>query len=564
MRKSCLLVLVLIGFTSLCTATESEGEASPQTPSEKLEELFFEWNRIDRPGGSVVVVKDGEIVFRKGYGLSSLELRTENSDGTVYDVASIAEPFTATAIIMLEYEGKLSLDDPVTKHVSGLPEFANAITLKHLLHHTSGLWDWRTVYQACGGYLEDVITWQLILGLVGQQSSPQFNPGTRFEYSPTNYALLAETVQHVTDQSFRDWAWEHIFRPLGMTRSLIRDQRGESIENCAQAYDYARMRGYRSGTANLSLPGAHCLYSSVADMEGWLLQLQSPEEEFAAVVNRLLSPGHLNNGDTLSYGYGLYKDSHNGQTRYRASGQWQGFNSAFHYYPDQSLGIIILCNWVSGWVNPTNQATQIAAIFLEEPASEQEELSTPSTEDSTDFAADPALFAQYLGDYRWEPGDVFAIVQDGDQLYYQYAPGGTLPMTALSNTRFVLTGYDYFFTFQRDDAGHYVQCLIEHEGDEDVVAPMIELVTPSPDELQSFVGDYRCEQLGVLYSLALQEGSLVLTHRRMPDVALSPEAQDNFNARSHAFRMVEFVRNEHGDVTGLKIDTLDMTFGRVN
>ncbi len=564
MNSKWIVFIILIIMIIRAGSAQSERGEKPLSIDERMEKLFFEWDRLDRPGGSVVVVKNGEVLFKKSFGLASLEHPINNTDKTIYDITAIAEPFTAMAITMLESNGLLSSNNSIKKYFPELSDSIQPVTIGHLLNHTSGLWDWITAYQLSGGYLEDIITLEQILKLIQQQQILEFEPGAQFQYSATNYTLLAEIVKRVTGQSFRDWVWEQILRPNKMLSTVIIDRYGEPIENCAEAYDYLRMRGYQKGTRNLSAPGAHCMFSSINDMTKWLTTLVSPGTELEKQTGKMLSPEIPNHKKEIQYSHGFYVDSYKTLNRYKASGQWQGFNSAFHYFPEQKFGVIILCNWISGWVNPVYQATQIADIYLEQYFSTAKETTPSEDAKKREFKPDPKKLDQFVGDYRWQPGEIFGIVMEDNQIFYQYSPPDKMKLSQLTEHKFVLEGYDVFFTFNEDANGNIIHCLIKNRGGDDVIAPKIKIVTPSEEELIAYTGNYYSKELDTRYSLILEDNKLILSHKRLETIALEPEAKDHFTSSSRMFRLVEFERDTEGVISGFKIKNLDFLFAKLN
>jgi CubicO group peptidase (beta-lactamase class C family) len=553
-----LLVLVLVTAVPMTLAAQVDEPVDEPTLAEQMEKLFFEWSRLDRPGGSVAVVHNGEVVFQSSYGLASLEHQVPNSDRTLYDVVALGEPITATAVARLVAEDRLSLADDVHTHLPELPAFDPPLKVQHLVDHTSGLWDWRAAWSLGGGYLEDVITVDHILALLARQPEPLFMPGSRYEHSVSNYTLLAEIVARVTKQPFRDWMWAQILRPNGMIHSVVADRRGESIEGSAEAYDYQTGRGYRRNSLNLAAPGAHGFYSSIDNMATWLLDLTA-----MAADGKLLAEGTLADGSPSGSVHGMRRDRFQGLTRYHASGQWLGFNSALQLFPEQGFAVVILSNWVSGWVNPVGQAGQIAALYLaDEITAATEAAAGPAVpEQAKDFAADPSRYAQLVGNYRWAPGDVFAIAVAGEQL--EFVQGRTrLALRELETDHFVLANYPYHFTFSRDQADRAVSCLVEHLGDPDAVAPRIELADPSPQELATLEGEYRSTELDASYSVRVKDEGLVLVHKRKGETRLASEATDHFTAYAAPFALLEFVRDERGQVVGFTVDTMNVRFDR--
>jgi CubicO group peptidase (beta-lactamase class C family) len=553
-----LLALVLAITGSAGLAAQTAEPIDEPTLVEQTEELFFEWNRLDRPGGSVTVIRNGEVVFQRSYGLASLEHQVANSDRTLYDVVALSEPITATAVSRLVAEDRLSLADDVRTHLPELPPFDPPLKVQHLVDHTSGLWDWSTAWSLGGGYLEDVITVDHVLALLARQPEPLFTPGSRYEHSASNYTLLAEIVARVTEQPFRDWMWAQILRPSGMNHSVIQDRRGESIAGSAEAYDYQPRRGYRRNSLNLAAPGAHGLYSSIDNMATWLIDMTA-----MAAAGELLAEGTLADGSLSGSVHGMGHDRFQGLMRYHASGQWLGFNSALQIFPEQGFAVVILSNWVSGWVNPVAQAGQIAALHLAaEISAAAEAAAEPAVaEPAADFAPDPSRYAQLAGDYRWAPGDVFAIAVAGESL--EYVAGRTrLAFKELESDHFVIAAYPYHFTFSRDREGRAVSCLIQHLGDPDVVAPRIELADPSPEDLAALVGEYRSTELGASYAVRVEDGRLVLVHKRTGKTRLASEAPDHFTAFAAPFGLLEFVRDERGRVVGFTVDTMNVRFDR--
>jgi CubicO group peptidase (beta-lactamase class C family) len=546
---------ILTAFTLITAAgptapAATAGATSAPSLVERTEALLSEWNRLDRPGGSVAVVHGGEVVFLRSYGLASLEHEVPNTDRTRYDVVTLGEPLTATAVARLVADGRLALDDDVRTWLPELPPFDPPVRVRHLLHHTSGLWDWPAVWQLAGGYLEDVITVEQILALIARQPAPEFEPGSRSEHSVTDATLLAEIVARATGQAYRDWLWEHVLRPGGMIHTVVRDRGGEPIPHSAEGYEYGTLSGYRRSPLNLAAPGGHGLYATIEDMAAWLAGLATAD---------LLAEEPLTDGTPAGWVHGLRRDVLQGANCYRLSGRWQGFNTALLYLPEERLGVVVLSNWVSRWVDPVSQAGAIASLWLGPP--DEPSPASPADPEDMEHPPDPTRYPELTGTYRWEPGDLFEVVVDGERLAFQQGRL-RLPMTELAPDRFVLDAYPYRFTFVRADDGAVDHCRIQHRGDPVVVAARIELAEPGPDELADLVGEYSAPALGASYRLELREDGLVLSHERRGDVPLTPEAADHFTASGAPFRMLRLVRDEDGGVVGFEVDTVELRFER--
>jgi CubicO group peptidase (beta-lactamase class C family) len=178
--------------------------------TDRVNKLFARWDTKSTPGCALGVVLEGNLVYEKGYGLAELEHGVRIGPGTVFHIASESKQFTAFALLLLEKEGKLSLDDDVRKHLPDVPDFGKTITLRHLLHHTSGLRDQWELIQLAGWRMEDVITDEDIYRLVCRQKQLNFDPGSEHLYSSTGYTLAARVVERVSGQPFREFTKQRI------------------------------------------------------------------------------------------------------------------------------------------------------------------------------------------------------------------------------------------------------------------------------------------------------------------------------------------------------------------
>jgi len=229
-----LLIVVVLGG-SLFLKTRGRKKEAPD--HNQLDELFSEWNLPDSPGAAVAVIRDGAVIFRKDYGMANLEYGIPITPKTVFHAASVSKQFTAYAVALLAEQGKLSLGDDIHKYLPELPDFGGVITIRHLLHHTSGLRDQLELAAMAGFRLDDVISQDQILKLVHHQHALNFVPGSEYLYCNTGYTLLAEIVAKVTGISFRDWTRENIFLPLGMLKTQFRDDYTQVVADAACSYE---------------------------------------------------------------------------------------------------------------------------------------------------------------------------------------------------------------------------------------------------------------------------------------------------------------------------------------
>jgi CubicO group peptidase (beta-lactamase class C family) len=307
------------------------------------------------PGLAVVVLKNGEAVFQRGYGLASLETRAAIGADTDFRLASFTKQFTATCVMLLAHDGKLSYDDTLTKLFPEFPPYGSTITVRMLLTHTSGLKDYENLYAAQFPGVEDRKIPQIkdpqILGLMEKQRSTDFPPGTQWRYSNSGYAMLAMIVEKVSGKPFGDFLRERIFAPLGMKHTLAYQKGKNEVPHRALGYTRkanAWIEADQSSTSAVLGDGG--IYSNVKDLAKWDRALRehtllSAEEMRVAYTPVKVAGGaKTDDGEPTEYGFGWFLDPYNGRKRTWHSGTTTGFRTYIERFIDEGLTIIILCN----------------------------------------------------------------------------------------------------------------------------------------------------------------------------------------------------------------------------
>src|SRR6476619_762257 len=236
-RKHFLFVFAVVAFLSSATWAQVPDKAKVVAGAERAFEKITKTFVAPGPGCAAAVSLNGESVFEKAFGLADLEHEVPNTPQTIFESGSVAKQFTAAALVLLQQDGKLSLDDPVKKYISELPDYGSPLTIRHLLNHTSGIRDWGSVMSLTGACRGDrVITQDLAPDVIVHQRALDFKPGAEYSYSNSGYNLLAIIVERVSKQKFNDFLTERIFKPLGMTNSSIRDNYRRIVPGRAQGY----------------------------------------------------------------------------------------------------------------------------------------------------------------------------------------------------------------------------------------------------------------------------------------------------------------------------------------
>jgi CubicO group peptidase (beta-lactamase class C family) len=310
----------------------------------------------------------------------------------------MSKQFTAAAIVLLAQEGKLSFDDPAKAYPPELPDFGIPITIRHLLHHTSGLRDqWELLGLAGWRYSLDLITNHDVLAVVSRQKALNFQPGSEFMYSNTGYTLLAEIVQRVSGRTFREFTTARIFEPLEMPSTHFRDDHAEIVKNIA--YGYVEEEGrFRLSITNFDTVGATSLLTSVRDLARWDENFDSGLVGGQPFLDQMLQRGILNDGQQLQYAFGLLVDSYRGSSIVFHAGADAGYRSELIRFPEQRLAVACLANVAS--IDPSTMARRVADIYLEDK--------TPLSEARTPVAAgsQERVTGRWLGTSDQKQADV--------------------------------------------------------------------------------------------------------------------------------------------------------------
>ncbi|MGH9522072.1 MAG: serine hydrolase domain-containing protein [Terriglobales bacterium] len=340
--------------------------------SRDLSAVFSDLTPTD-PGCAALVVNHGKTVFQQGYGLADLERRTPITPTTNFRLASVTKQFTATAIMLLVKDGKLTYDTRLTDIFSDFPAYGRDITVRNLLNHTSGLPDYEDLWDSQfpntpAAELPQVRDAQ-VLQLMKSQSKGKFSPGTRFSYSNSGYSVLSQIVQKVSGQPFEDFLHARIFQPLGMTNTVAFINTRNSVSN--RAYGYRKDNGrwiFSDQSSTSAVLGDGGVYSSLADFQKWIDALRTHKLLTAAEMAPALTPGNARQFDPptseefVRYGFGWFLDPYKGHRRMYHYGETIGFLTNIQYFPDDDLGIVVLCNRTD--VPPERRAMKIADMFL--------------------------------------------------------------------------------------------------------------------------------------------------------------------------------------------------------
>jgi CubicO group peptidase (beta-lactamase class C family) len=547
----------------LLTATCAAQSASAPTekPEAKVDALFQKMDTTISPGCALSVIRDHKIIYERGYGMADLDHNIPITPTTVFHVASMSKQFTATSILLLAQEGKLSLDDPVRKYIPELADFGTPITIRELLHHTSGLRDqWDLLDLSGWRYSQDLITDADVLYVVSHQRDINFTPNTRYLYSNTGYTLLAQIVARVSGQSLRSFTTARIFAPLSMTSTHFRDDFDEIVKNVAYGYQPASDT-YRLSVTNFDTVGATSLLTTVEDLALWDDNFYTARVGGPALVQQLQERGRLNDGKQIDYAAGLVITKYRGLNIVDHGGADAGYRSDLIRFPEQHFSVACLCNLATA--NPSDLAQKVAEVYLGSQMQPAE--SVHAADDTKPITLTPEQMQARAGIYVnvKDPNDLVRfVIKDGGLQVGNVGEDDTYTVTAISENDLRVAITPDEFTFSLGKPGAPLQLAIKHEDGTIETFSAVPSFAPSPAQLAEYAGIYSSPEIDPLYELKAESGTLVLHHLKSTPDTLHAVTRDFFTADVGKIR---FTRDNKGVITGFLLTTgrvIDLRFER--
>lgn len=553
LRATVLVWLALLLAVFSLRAPSAQAAAS-KTSNDDLaryaNQLCSQTYPANEPGAAVLVMKDGQVVLRKGYGMAHLELGVPIQPDQVFEIGSITKQFTATAILMLQERGKLSVDDEVTKYLPDYPTHGHKVTIDHLLTHVSGIPSYTNLIEWRAQVRKD-LTVQQVIDLF-KDKPLEFNPGERWAYSDSAYFLLGAVIEKVSGKSYEDFIEQEIFAPLGMKSSRYGHQR-EVIPGRVAGYDQTADGGYRIAEyISMTQPyAAGSLMSTVDDLALWAEALAGGKVLKKESLERMTTPAKLKSGMSTKYAYGLGVSEGDGTRIVEDGGSIFGFAADLLHVPDQRLVIVVLSNNPAQEPGPENLAYRVALKSLGKPWEERKAVQL-----------DPSTLDEYAGVYRFDETTTRAIFHEGDKLIAQRRGGEKHEIQAASRDDFFYEDSDSRIHFRRDAQGKITGMdFLQRFGPDEIGAKTDEPFPAEPAERQAiqvdpglydaYVGVYELAP-GFHLTLTREGDRLMAQPTGLPKAELFPESETKFFLKVEDTQ-IEFQRGPDGKVTGLTL-----------
>ena len=518
---------------------------SADEKTDKVDKLFSKWDSTVSPGAALAIIKDGKIIYKRGYGMANLEHNIPITSTSVFRIGSTSKQFTASCIAILALQGKISLDDDIRKYIPELPKYEKPVTIRHLVHHTSGIRDYLTLSSIAALPEDHFYTPEDSLELLSRQKGFNFLPGEEHLYSNSGYFLLGVIVKRASGKSLNDFAQTHIFKPLGMKNTHFHDDHTMVVKNRADGYSPTK-KGFRIDMTTLDHVGDGGVFTTVEDLFLWDKAFYSYKlgKELMELIQ---TPGMLNNGEKLEYAFGLGINDYKGLKRVSHGGGFVGFRAQMARFPEQKFTVICLANL--GTINPSRLCLQVADIYLADKF--KKDVEAPEEKEKVKAVA---LSKQELedktGNYQDEGTGTWTIISMKEGKLVMEAWGRKYDLTPVSKTRFQAldASFDNSIEFFPDEKGKIRKALLTIEGGEEINLVKARTLSPlTPSQLKEYAGEYYNDELPVTYKLAVEKGSLFFKHKNAPKGALKAMDRDKFTMR---WFNIEFVRDKRKRIKG--------------
>lgn len=431
---------------------ERADKKSKDSITKKVDEIFANWNKKDSPGVALGVIKDGKLIYKRGYGMANLENNVPITSETSFYIGSTSKQFTAMCIALLEEEGKVSIEDDIRKYLHELPQYEKPITIRHLIHHLSGIRDYLALWELSGRNFADSYPEEEALAMIARQKSLLFTPGEQYSYSNTNYFLLSLIVKRASGKSLREFADEKIFKPLGMGNSHFHDDRTKIIKNRATGHVPKTGVGFSIYQSSFDLVGDGGLYTTVEDLFKWDQNFYQNKlgKGRQTLIDRVLTYGKVNDGRQIIYAWGLQRQRYRGLRIVFHNGGFIGFRSELLRFPEQNFTVIVLGNVTS--IFPSPLATKVADIYLSDVL---KEIPKPTTQPINQIMQKPEpttvnptdeQLREYTGNFYSDELDVsYFLKVNNRQLQFKVGYNPDILLIFAGQDKFTSEGITFIF-----------------------------------------------------------------------------------------------------------------------
>lgn len=550
-----ILGLVVLSFPSIPLITAQSDRSSGDKSSEKVDAIFSQWSKPDSPGCALSVIKDGQVIFKRGYGMANLDHGIPLASKSVFNIASVSKQFTAMSIALLATQGKLSLNDDIRKYLPDFPQYQSVITIRNLLNQTSGIREYSHLMLAAGTKFQDA-TDEDVYKILRQQKELNFKPGDEYLYSNSNYFLLAQIVRSASGKFLRDFAEEYIFTPLGMVSTAFQNDSTEVIKNRATGYAARKHGGFSVETAGSYHMGDGGLFTTVDDLFLWDQNYYDNKLGGGKkLIEQFLTPETLSSGRKSDYAFGIDIETYKGLKLFGHDGVYYGFNAAMVRFPEQRFSVICLCNQ-SGIESP-RLVRQVADIYLANEFEQSKKTGKKIALPEPIVVQVPEQeLATVAGSYFNSASNNFRrlYVKAGKLIYSRGTSESEL--APLGKNSFLMLGTPdrVEISFKPSRPGGPLQMITAINGEVAMAHDSVESKTYSTPQLTEFAGAYYSNEIEATYNIILLGDKLVLRRKNVDgETPVIAQFADAFSAAGTG--SIRFTRDMQNHVSGFLLST---------
>ncbi|MBL7858988.1 MAG: serine hydrolase [Cyclobacteriaceae bacterium] len=525
------LLIILLFISAMATGQNLNAE---------LDALLTKTYKSGEPGATALVAKAGKPIFRQAYGMANLEHNVVMSPEHVFEIGSITKQFTAVGILMLLEQGKLALEDPITKFITGYPTHGHTITIHHLLTHTSGIKSYTSMERWTKLWRNDMTPLEMID--LFKNEPMDFAPGEKWEYNNSAYFMLGYIIEKASGIPYPEFLEKNIFIPLGMKNSYYGSQ-SAIIKNRAQGYQ--KKEGYVNAEyLSLTQPyAAGSIMSNVDDLLTWQLALQSGKLVKKETLQKAFTNYKLNNGKPTNYGYGWGLSEINGSATLEHSGGIFGYTTNAVYLPKEDVFVVVFSNCDCN--PPGDVSTRMAALAI----------GKPYPEPIAKIKLEDAYAKSLTGVYDFEDGTTRVITFDNGQFYSQRMGSQKFKIFPQDKTNFAFENSLSTFQFITDKTG-VKEILFKNRIDITKGVKTNKPIPPPPTEatvgseiLKQYVGTYQITPaFGI--TITLEDNHLMAQATGQAKLEIFPETPTRYFYKV-VDAQIEFIKSSEGKFDSL-------------
>jgi len=539
----------LVSLMALIFALNVNAQISKQQINQ-IDSLFIDWNKPNHPGGAVGVMKNDKIVFSRSYGLASLEYLVPNSTETMFNIASVSKQFTAMGIVLLQMQGKLSIDDDIRKYLPELPDFGAKITIRQMLHHTSGLRSLHAMLGLAGWRDDDSRTNEDLYRFMNMQRDLNFKPGSEFMYCNTGYMLMVKIIEEVTAEIFPDWMKKNIFEPLGMNHTYVEDQYNRVVANNATSYHQLIDGNYLRAVEYWGYTGSGNVHSTTNDLLKWLSNFTAPQSNWEEPFKLMKTLDKLNDGSDNGYAFGVFINKYLGHEIIQHGGAIGGFRTYVGTIPEEKLSIALLTNFSSS--SSGSKANQIYQILLTKSDADNSETVKKNYPFKQIYLSNDQLI-KYESNY-WNDKDNYVrkIYLENDTLRYSRSSISESPIVPIGNDEFQMLTTDADLKIKFAINGKQKSMIVTVDNGKPSVFQGFETRTMTTKDLLSYTGKFYSPELETTYKIYLENDTLFCHHARHGEFNMKV-LKNNVLESEWPMAITKYKRDKKGEVTGIYV-----------